>query len=299
MVDLKTRGEHVRVGEIIELKALFTNSAGIPITLSELPHVQIIQPNTAVYRPFSSNGVYRFGYSYALQVQIPLAYRLGVSSDIWIGQDGYGNIVRGSFNFIVVNTDIPSNPIDGYAHLGDLPSTNLSQTAIININRLMDILRKRLQSSGMRYTTDSDGNPVYEPCDIFTVEEMYSFLCSALSEFNSTPHFTSFTFEDQVVLDFFDVIVEGACIMALASKALIEKGREFTLNDNGLTFQPPAVADLLNSQFSAMLGAYREKLKNIKYSMKSKPLGLGTLRIEAVSPLLLRLRHRRAGQWNV
>ena len=298
MVTLYTRGTQVITGGIIQLKAQFNNPSGIPTDLATFPQVQIIQPNTAIYRDYSSAAVYKISEGiYGLNFEVPINAMVGVYYDNWLGQDGYGFTTRGSFNFVVANTDLAAPNIDGYIHLGDIPETDFSQNALVNINRLMQLLRIRLQSSGVRPTKDAAGNDTYENCNIFSIEEMFTFLCSALSEFNSTPHFTSFTWEDATVIDFRDVIVEGAYIMALASKALIEKGREFTISDNGLSFQPPAVADLLNGQMGTLLSAYREKLKYIKANMKPGPLGLGTLRITAVSPLLLRLRHRRAGQF--
>jgi hypothetical protein len=298
MITLYTRGTQVITGGTIQLKAQFSNSVGIPADLADFPRVQIVQPNTSLYRDYSSAGVYKLDTGlYALNFEVPINAMIGVYTDNWLGIDGYGNTTRGSFNFIVANTDLAAPNIDGYVHLGDIPELDLSQNALININRLMQILRMRLQSSGVRPTTDGYGNTVYENCNIFTIDEMFAFLCSSLSEFNNTPHFSEFTFEDDIVVDFRDVIVEGAYIMALASKALIEKGREFTISDNGLSYQPPAVADLLNSQMSTLLSAYREKLHYIKANFKPNPLGLGSLRITAVSPLLLRLRHRRAGQF--
>lgn len=300
MIDLYTRGTQVPQGGTIQLKAQFNNAYGIPADLSTFPSVRIVQPNEAIYRDYSSVGVYKVSTGiYALNWECPINSMVGVYSDTWLGVDGYGYTVRGSFNFIVSNTDLAANNIDGYLHLGDIPATDLSQADITNINRLMQILRIRLQSSGVRPTTDSDGNTIYENCNIFSIEEMYTFLCSSLSEFNNIPHFTDFAFSDDVVVDFRDVIVEGAYIMALASKALIEKGREFIISDNGLSYQAPAVADLLNGQMSTLLGPYREKLKYLKANMKPSPIGLGTLRITAISPLLLRLRHRRAGQFLV
>jgi len=300
MITLYTRGTQVPNGGVIQLKAQFNNSSGIPTDLPNFPSIQIIQPNSAIYRDYTSVGVYKVSTGiYALNHEVPINALTGVYYDNWRGADGYGYTTRGSFNFIVANTNLAAPNIDGYVHLGDIPESELSQNATINVNRLMNILRFRLQSSGVRPTTDDDGNTVYENCNIFSIDEMFAFLCSSLSEFNSTPHFTTFSWEHTLILDFRDVIVEGAYIMALASKALIEKGREFTMTDAGVSYQPPAVADMLNGQMSTLLGAYREKIKLIKSSMKPSPLGIGTLSITAVSPLLLRLRHRRAGQFLV
>lgn len=296
---MKTRGVVIGTAESVQLKAQFSDPLGNPGDLNSFPRVQIIQPNSAIYQEYTSIGVYKIDTGlYGFDFAVPINGPVGVWTDVWQGTLGEENyIIRGSFNFIVSNTNLAAPNIDGYFHLGDKPRINLSQEAIQNINHLMELLRLRLQSSGRHQTKDSYGNIVYENCDIFSVDELYAFLCSSLAEFNLTPHFTFFKWEEPVVVDMFaDIIVEGAYIMALASKALIEKGREFNVTDNGISFQPPAVADLLNSQMGTLLGPYRDRLKSIKYQMKPNPLGLGTLRITAVAPQMLRLRHRRARQ---
>ena len=296
---MKTRGSIIGTSETVQLKAQFSDPLGNPGDLNSFPRIQIIQPNSAIYQEYTSAGVYRINTGlYGFDFKVPIIGPVGVWADVWQGVLGEENyLIRGSFNFIVSNTNLGAPNVDGYIHLGDKPKYNLSQESIQNINHLMEVLRLRLQSSGRRQTKDSHGNTIYENCDIFSTEELYAFLCCSLAEFNLTPHFTHFVWEDPAVVDMFgDVIVEGAYIMGLASKALIEKGREFNITDNGISFQPPAIADLLNSQMSTLLTAYREKIKGIKYQFKANPLGLGTLRITAVAPQMLRLRHRRARQ---
>ncbi len=122
-------------------------------------------------------------------------------------------------------------------------------------------------------------------------------MVNGLSEFNQIPHFTNFTFADPRIQTIFaDVIIQGAVILALAAQALIEKGREFVITDNGVTYQPPQVAELLNNQYGQQLADYKEKVKYIKANMKPDPLGLGTFRVTAISPNYLRLRHLRQRQ---
>lgn len=296
---MKTRNDIIGTGQQVQLKTLFSDNNGDPVDTTGLPTISIISPDSVVYLPPTTAGVYKISTGlYAYDFTVPVNGPVGVWVDEWAGSVP-PDILEGTFNFIVSNTNLGQPHIDGYEQLGDLPSLDLSQTAIHNINILMNILRKRLQSSGWHMIKDANGNLVRENCDIFSVDELFAFLCASLSEFNNYPHFTGFTWEDNIVIEFRDVIVEGAYIMALASKALIEKGREFTISDNGLSFQAPPVADLLNSQMSSLLGPYREKIKYIKANMKPSPLGLGTLRITAVAPQLLRLRHRREIQWPV
>lgn len=295
---VKTRADILAPGDVVELTVVFRDGAGTPTDLDAIPSIQLIESTSVIYKDYGSGGVYKLATgTYGYQFTVPLTGPIGVWIDNWAGIMS-GTPVNGTFNFVVLAQNVPTAYEDGYAQLGDEPYLNLSQQAIININRLMKILRMRLQSSGRHATTDGYGSTIYENCDIFSVDELHSFLCASLSEFNNTPHFTAFTWEDSMIPDYFgDIIVEGAYIMALASKALIEKGKEYNVTDNGVSFQPPMVADLLNSQMSTLLGLYRDRLKMVKYQMKPSPLGLGTLRISAVAPQFLRLRHRRERQF--
>lgn len=294
---MKTRGETIGTSDTVQLKVIFRNNSGVAVDLVAFPTIQISEPSGAIYLNYISTGVYRldtgtYGYDFTVPVNGPQ----GIWIDSWIGSLADGTELTGSFNFIISNVPL-STPFDGYVELGDEPEYNLSQEAIKNINRLMKMLKVRLQSSGRHQTKDSYGNIVYENCNIFSTEELYVFLCSSLSEFNLMPHFTQFTFEESFVVDnFADILVEGGYIMALASKALIEKGREYNITDNGISFQPAATADFMNSQMGTLLGPYRDKLKNIKYQMKPAPLGLGTLRMTAIAPIYMNLRHRRSNR---
>lgn len=140
---------------------------------------------------------------------------------------------------------------------------DLTQT---NLNKLVTLLKQRLQSGGGKAkTVDTNGNTIYVDTDIFSKESLEAFIQLSLSDFNQVPHFTFFTLEDSKVIDTFaDVLVEGAVLSALASKALVERGREFQIVDNGITMEPPTISELLNTQYSTLLGFHWEKLKTIK-----------------------------------
>jgi len=140
--------------------------------------------------------------------------------------------------------------------------------AIDNINNLITLLKIRLQSASSSKTNDADGNISYQDCDIFSINELAAFLSLSLSEFNSTPSFTNFSFDEHRVLEFRDIIVEGAYIKALASKSLTEKGREFKFNDGGISYYPPQLAEFLSYHVCTLLPDYREKLKFIKAEFK-------------------------------
>ena len=90
-------------------------------------------------------------------------------------------------------------------------------------------------------------------------------------------------------------IVEGAYIFSLASQAIIEKGRDFTLSDGSVNYQPPQLGDFLQSHYSGWLTSYRERLKFIKNSIRPGPRAFGTCtNLSSGAPAFTRLRHLRA-----
>ena len=90
------------------------------------------------------------------------------------------------------------------------------------------------------------------------------------------------------------MLVEGAVLYALSSKALIERGREFQITDNSINFNPPSVAEMLSTQWSTELTHYWESLKYIKNSIRPGPLGLGVFGMTSgLNPAFARLRHLR------
>lgn len=145
---------------------------------------------------------------------------------------------------------------------------NLSSEGQKNSQSLIALLEHRLSSKGKQKVTDTHGNTVYVDTSIYGAEVLESFIHLSISEFNQIPHFTNFTLNDSRFVDCFsEVIVEGAVLHALASKALLERGREFAVTDNGITFEPPSMADMLNTQYSTLLVHHLEKLKIIKNSI--------------------------------
>lgn len=149
--------------------------------------------------------------------------------------------------------------------LGQDVNFEYSQPAIKNINILLKLLKIRLASDGKNKSYDKNGNIIYIDSDIYSVDQLVGFLALSLSEFNSVPSFTYFTFEDTKVIEFFtEPLVSGATLYALASQALIERGKEFQITDNGVVFDPPNVSDMLNTQYETLLCKHYEKIKDIK-----------------------------------
>lgn len=285
-------------GRIIELYVLFIDPAGNPVNADSTPKVEITDSNGTIRQTLTKSGVSLVDDPglYLLSFEIPLTGPDGYWNDRWVAVIG-GETVENTFEFLVLEggsvafTKAPNNVP------GDAFEFSFTKEEIVGVNRLLSVLKKRLKSDGTVKVPDGQGGFTDESCPIFSDNELICFLVNGLSEFNQYPHFTGFTFADVQIQDLFmDIIVQGAVILALAAQALIEKGREFSITDNGVTYQPPQVSEMLNSQYSAQLQDYKEKLKMIKSSLKPGPLGLGTFRVTSINPNFLRLRHLRERQ---
>lgn len=294
----RTRNEVIQCGDIAQLRAQFRDSFGNPADTDAFPTITIVQPSGNVALAATSQGVYRLDTGlYGFDYDVTTNPSIGVYSDIWDGAI-LGVPVFGEFCFVVHNTQMPFTNSDGYVALGDDPGFCYSQAAIMNINVLLKTLRARLDSRGKALVTDQFGNDILVDCDIFDIDSLVSFIANSLTMFNQIPHFTFFTFEDtEIIQQFHDILVKGATIMALGSKALLEKGREFQFTDNGISFNPPTVSELMQTEWSAELQHHKEVVDLIKKNMKPAPQGLGTLTISTSRhPALARLRHLRSRQ---
>lgn len=291
------RSEIIQPNDIVALAAKFAID-GSPVDLDSFPTVTVIQPSGGVAVGPTSAGVMRIGVgTYQFNYCVGLYPPVGTWRDAWSGlYQGYDML--GEYTFTTFNSQLPGLNTDGLHKLGDDPGFNFSQVAICNINNIVKSLRARLKARGKARRMDEHGNPIYKDCDVFTVDELVAFICESLTMFNEIPHFTLFTWDDTPIIEqFHDILVQGSLYLALGAQALIERGREFTINDNGIGFTPPQQAELLNTQYKSEMDAWYEKCKLIKHNMKPSPLGLGTLSfVGGASPQIRRLRHLREHQ---
>lgn len=294
---IRARGEIAHPKDQINLTVSFKDNTGTLVDPLVYPTISMVSPSNLVMFPPTSAGVGRISvgqYSYIYDV--PLSPAFGVYNDVWSANIN-GNIVENKFSFIINYSQVPEAVnADGYIALGDDPGFDYSQNAITNINVLMKMLRQRLRSQGKSPSKDAFGNTIYVDCDIFSVETLVTFLAESLSLFNQTPFYTSFSYEDTLfVRQFSNILVEGALVYAMASQALIEKGRSYNITDNGISVTMPDMGDMLNSAASTLFSAHMEKLKYIKNSLRPSALGLGVFNMNsgAINPAIRRLRHLR------
>lgn len=147
---------------------------------------------------------------------------------------------------------------------------NITTDAQRNLAKLVNLLKNRLQNNSAKLASkDRNNNTVYVDAEIYSNSILESFIHLSISEFNQTPYFSNFSVKDTKFVDCFaEILVEGATLYALSSQALIERGREFSIKDDGVYMQAPAIADMLNTQYSVLLVHHWEKLKVIKASIK-------------------------------
>jgi hypothetical protein len=295
-MSIKLRGQEADVTDQIALTVQFKDVSGNPVNTDSFPTVSIVQPSGLILLSPTSAGVEQIGvgnYSYVFTVPYNGPY--GVFNDVWLGYIN-GFRIETTFSFVVNHSQIPAINTDGFVHLGDDPGFEYSQCAIVNINKLLKSLKARLNSSGKAKSSDAYGNTIYVDCDIFSTSMLVTFIATAVWDFNQVPYFTWFKLDEDYFIDQFgEVLVEGATLYALASQALIERGRELTITDNGISFNPPTVSELLQTQYSTLLSNYWEKLKYIKNSLRPGPLGLGVFGMtSAMNPAIRNQRHLRA-----
>ena len=292
------RSEIIQPGDTVSLMAKFTGPEGEQVDLDAFPTITVIQPSGGVAVGPTSVGIMRIDRGqYSFNYNVGLYPTIGTWRDVWQGILG-GYPLIGEFTFTVMTTQTPAINTDGKEHLGDDPGFNFSEMAIHNINNLMKSLRYRLKNSGKSRTTDEYGNPVYKDCDIFQPDELVGFLVQSLSMFNEYPRFTTFSMENtEIIEQFHDILVQGATYLALGSQALIERGREFPINDNGVSMTPPTISEMLQTQYAKEMDSWEKKCMMIKKNMVPSPLGLGTLSFTGgAAPQFRRLRLLRERQ---
>lgn len=295
-----TRSKAIR-GQDVILSIQYYGIDGLPTDADSTPEITIKDLNgNTIVGPTSTGitrvelGLYQYLYS------VPKLSDKGNWTDNWSAQVG-GISVQNVFQFLVVDE---SSAISGSIRLGDDVNFDFTDAEILGINVLLKFLKARLRNSGKKpkrdefgaIMYDSYGEVITEECDVFSDDILICFLCQALSEFNMIPFFTSFTFADEVIYKLFAAaLVEGAYVFAISSQALIEKGRDFTISDGGLSYQPPALGEFLQTHFGTWLTSYRERLKFIKNSIRPGPRSFGTYsNLTSGSPALNRLRHVRS-----
>ncbi len=285
-------------GETVRLSIQYYGPDGLPADATGLPQIKIVAIDGTTLVASTSSGVVREGvglysYSYAIDENA----RKGLWTDTWYATVEEA-LLTNEFKFLVLDH---ASATAGSVSVGDDVSFDFSEAEITGINILLKYLKARLRSEGQKpardaygaFIYDANGNMVMVDCPVFSDEILVTFLIAALSEFNMIPFFTSYTFADRIIYTTFaHAITEGAYILAVASQALVEKGRDFNISDGGINYQPPQLGDFLQSNYNNFLTSYRDRLKFIKNSIRPSPVSYGTYsNLSSGAPAWTRLRH--------
>jgi hypothetical protein len=290
---MATSTRQVILGQTVTLEIDIYDARGTKIDADSVPSVEVIDSRGNVLRAMSTVNVIRVQEGrYRLNFTVPSTAPTGVWIDHWRAQVN-GFVTETRLTFIAL-TSAASIDAAG-SQIGDEPNIVWSEAEIQGINILMHQLRCRLNDYNLKHERlDEYGNTEFVDCPIFTDSELLCFLQNSLSEFNQTPHFTNLGFDAPIIYErCANIIVEGAQIIALGAKMLIEAGREFTISDNGITLNPSPLSSTINNELSMLWGPHIEKLKQIKWSMKPAPTGFGSFRVLGSNPNYMRLRHLR------
>ncbi|MAG24541.1 hypothetical protein CMI47_03080 [Candidatus Pacearchaeota archaeon] len=288
-------------GEDVELSIQYYGPDGLAANADATPELKITDPDGATILATTSTGVSKSDTGlYVYTYSVSSTADKGLWTDTWTA-DVDGVTLSNEFKFLTTDE---ASAVAGTATLGDDVEFDFSESELTGLNILLKILKAKLRSDGQKpsrdeygaFITDGYGELVMEDCNVFSDELLACFLCSALSEFNMIPFFTAYTFADEIIYKTFSAaITEGAHIVALASQSMVEKGRDFQISDGGISYQPPALGDFLQSQYQAFLTSYRERLKFIKNSIRPGPASFGTFtNLSSGAPAFVRLRHLRS-----
>lgn len=293
------------LGQLVKLQVQYFDVNGEAVDPDEIPTVRIVDSDGTEILDFTDDDVYKIKTGlYQIEYEVPTDGETGTWTDTWRSLFG-GQTLDTTFTFTSVDASTGIEPTTGPGkiQLGDDVVFNFTDEEIYGINIMLKFLKARLKSDGTKpmrdqfgaFVRDGYGEIMTEECNVFDNDILIGFLCMSLSEFNMTPFFTAYTFADQTIQTLFaQIIVEGAGIYALAAQSIIEKGRDFSLSDQGISYQPPALGDFLASHYSTWLTSYRERLKYIKNSIRPGVQGFGVGIASTTNTNLLRTRHLRA-----
>jgi len=293
-------------GQEVTLQIQYYDSCGDKVPADKTPTVQIVDlDGLVVLAPTSDDVEYLGDGLYQFNYRVPDTGDAGLWMDEWSATiDGAILDTVATFTVVTPSNGLTADIGNGRIRIADDVSLDFSDEEIYGINLLLKYLKARLRSTGLRplrdedgaFITDGYGEILTEECNVFDNEVLVTLLCQALSEFNLVPFFTSYTFADQTIQTLFaQLIVEAAYVFALASQSLLEKGRDFTITDGGVNYQPPQLGDFIQTHYGTWLTSYRERLRFVKNSIRPGPRSYGThTNLTGAAPAYTRLRHLRA-----
>lgn len=118
-------------------------------------------------------------------------------------------------------------------------------------------LNALLHNNGKQKAVDEKGNVTYVEVPIFAEGELLEYLRHADQTVKSVLKVDN-------TINHGDLIVEYAYYLALISKSLIERGREYAINDNGVYMNPPNVSDHMMNVANVVINNWFRKVELIR-----------------------------------
>lgn len=114
------------------------------------------------------------------------------------------------------------------------------------LDTLIELVEFRTAAISKTLVIDEHGNNVYQEKSIFERKDVETTIKMALTAFNAIPPFTYIKLEDEEnIIQLSDSLVTYATHLLLQRQALLEKGREFVVQDNGVGWTPPVLSQFL------------------------------------------------------
>jgi hypothetical protein len=134
------------------------------------------------------------------------------------------------------------------------------------VDYLCDLLLTRIAGRGKHVSNHRDitGDYKVDTVEIIKREDQERFLQLSLSAFNAECG-TYFGLGDVEFCKHFAALIVGyAASVALASQSLVERGREYTQTDNGVTLDPPKIAQIAWEQSIAERNWWERAIRSLR-----------------------------------
>lgn len=121
----------------------------------------------------------------------------------------------------------------------------------MNKKELYKNLIARLSGNGKIKSIDSNDNSIYIDCTIYSIDDVNCYINNAINIVRSKvgPDSLESYDDDYIIAHWYESVYQRALSTALAAQALKERGREFVINDAGVSYQAPKVSDILMEQY--------------------------------------------------
>ena len=125
--------------------------------------------------------------------------------------------------------------------------------------KIIKALDIRLNHIGKKTTNDENGNSIVVDSRLFTEEQFIDAIEASIA---TAGLFLAGPDNVRNNLDFYqDIVTHGALLTILSGHALLERGRECKIVDNGVVLDPPDISNILMEQWYKEYDVYMEKLR--------------------------------------